>query len=249
MLQKDDAFQRLVKVIKPMALEKRDKLEKMKMGHNELKRTDIIWHLLLQSFSTMGNSRGWDGLIGNQNNYRKVTFEKLSLLSNLQRLSVLEQTLLDAKVRMAVRKAKWLDRNYEYINKLGGLAAVKNKLLRIVGREGKIKFLKSFAGIGEKYARNIMMDVYHEDFRESIAIDDRIKAITEALGLSFKTYADQEQFFLDVAHGAGINGWELDRLMYNFKDEIIQNLRATFTAVGGPQGTSTRLRNKEDKCK
>lgn len=27
-------------------------------------RPDFVWHFLLQSFATMGNSRGWQGLIG-----------------------------------------------------------------------------------------------------------------------------------------------------------------------------------------
>ena len=44
-------------------------------------------------------------------------------------------------------------------------------------------------GIGDKYARNIMMDVYHEDFRDSIAVDARIKAVSERLGLSFASYS------------------------------------------------------------
>ena len=55
------------------------------------------------------------------------------------------------------------------------------------------------------------MDVYHEDFRDSIALDLRIKAISEALGLSFSSYTEHERFYLDVAREAGLNGWELDR--------------------------------------
>jgi hypothetical protein len=81
-----------------------------------------------------------------------------------------------------------------------------------------------FPGIGPKYARNIMMDVYHDDFRESIALDVRIQAISKALGLSFPSYAAQEQFYLDVAHEAGLNGWELDRLLFNFRQVVMQRL-------------------------
>ena len=64
------------------------------------------------------------------------------------------------------------------------------------------------------------MDVYHEDFRDSIALDIRIKAISEALGLSFPSYTEHEQFYLDVAWEAGLNGWELDRLLFNFRPEV-----------------------------
>ena len=35
-------------------------------------------------------------------------------------------------------------------------------------RPRKIRFLKSFSGIGDKNSRNIMMNVYHEEFRDSI---------------------------------------------------------------------------------
>jgi endonuclease III len=69
-------------------------------------------------------------------------------------------------------------------------------LLTQPGREAKIRFLQTFPGIGPKYARNIMMDVYHEDFRNSIALDVRIKAISDSLGLSFSSYADHESFYL-----------------------------------------------------
>ena len=65
-----------------------------------------------------------------------------------------------------------------------------------------------------------MMDGYHEEFRDSIAIDVRINAISEALGLSFKSYSEHEQFYLEAARLANLNGWEMDRLMYNFRDDF-----------------------------
>jgi hypothetical protein len=173
----------------------------------------------------MGNVRGWDGLIGNRDNYQKVTFDVLSQLLPSERLSVLEKTLRDAKVRMAAKKAKWLARNYDRIMRTGGLTAAKAALLSRPGRTGKIEFLKSFDGIGDKYARNIMMDVYHPDFRETVAIDVRITSLSNELGLSFNGYEEHEQYYLDVAHEAGLNGWELDRLLFNFRDEVMHRLQ------------------------
>ena len=121
---------------------------------------------------------------------------------------------------MPDKKAEYILGCYDLVAKLGGLIPTKRMLLTQSGRDAKIKFLKQFPGIGPKYARNIMMDVYHEDFRDSIAIDARIKAISEALDLSFKKYEEHEQFFLNVASKAGLNGWELDRLMYNFREDF-----------------------------
>ena len=69
-----------------------------------------------------------------------------------------------------------------------------------------------------------MMDVYHEDFRNSIAIDVRVKKISENLGLNFNKYQEHENFFLDAAREANLNGWELDRLMYNFTDDFLREI-------------------------
>jgi hypothetical protein len=214
----------LSNIVRSLANEKHEKLEQLKSECSQLNRPDFIWHYLLQSFATMGSVRGWDGLIGNSENYRKVTYEALDQLSPEDRLFVLEETLRKAKVRMPAKKACWLNQNFEYINKMGGLAAVNSRLLNTPGRVQKIEFLKSFTGIGDKYARNIMMDVYHPDFRDSIAVDVRINSLSKALGLSFDSYSDHEKFYLDVAHEAGLNGWELDRIIFNFRDEIFARL-------------------------
>jgi len=215
------ARQRLVTTVRFLASKRRGFLERLKAEHDQLERPDFIWHCLLQSFATMGNVRGWDGLIDNRDNYQKVTFDVLSQLPPSERLSVLEKTLRDAKVRWPAKKAKWLARNFDRIMRMGGLAEAKATLLSKPGRAEKIEFLKSFDGIGDKYARNIMMVVYHPDFRESVAIDKRITSLSDKLGLSFDRYEEHEQFYLDVAHEAGLNGWELDRLLFNFRDEIM----------------------------
>ena len=107
---------------------------------------------------------------------------------------------------------------------MGGPQEAKARLLAQPGREGKIRVLKALPGIGDKYARNIMMDVYHEDFRDSIAVDARIKAVSESLGVSFGSYAAHEAFYLGVARLSGVNGWELDRLLYNFRSEVASRL-------------------------
>ena len=68
------------------------------------------------------------------------------------------------------------------MERMGGLERAKEKAFAQVGTKAKITFMKRFYGIGDKYARNVWMDVYHPDFHDSIAIDDRIKQITEAMG-------------------------------------------------------------------
>jgi hypothetical protein len=192
-------------------------LEEQKAYNAELQRDDFLWHYLLQSFATMGGDSGWNGLIGNETNCQQVSFEALGNVPAANRLAHAADICAKAKVRYAQRKAKFIIGCYDKIQALGGPRVAKEYLLQLPGRDDKIAFLESFPGIGEKYSRNLMMDVYHEDFRESIAIDSRIQAISNKWELTFKSYADHESFYLSVAHGADLSGWELDRLMFGFQ--------------------------------
>ena len=67
--------------------------------------------------------------------------------------------IVKAKIRYAQRKAEFIIGCHKKIQAIGGPEAAKEQLLQQPGRDAKITFLKSFPGIGEKYARNIMMDV------------------------------------------------------------------------------------------
>lgn len=220
---------RVAAVAKSLAKEKKQKLDELKAEEKQLDRPDLLWHYLLQSFATMRGVRGWAGLIGNQNNYQKVTYQALAKLPDSKRLAVAEQTCRDAKVNYPARKAIYIVESFNRVAQLGGPEAAKQELLKQPGRDAKIRFLKGFLGIGDKYARNMMMDVYHPDFRDSIAIDSRVAGLSEFLGLSFPrgAYDQHEQFYLAVAEEAGLNGWELDRLIFNFRDEFFSRLHSS----------------------
>ena len=89
---------------------------------------------------------------------------------------------------MPAQKAEWLAANFQSIEKAGGIKAVTRHALSLSTREAKYHFMDQFEGIGPKYARNVWMDLYDPLFRDAVAIDERIKSITEALDYSFKTY-------------------------------------------------------------
>lgn len=215
----------LVKILIDLKEEKREILDSLKNTSEILKRDDLIWHLLLCSMSTMWNSRWYKNLIENKENYNQVNYMALKGVNSEKRYAVLENTLKLAKVRMPLQKAKWLNNNYENIEKWGGALEVKKIAFSISWTEGKIKFLEQFEGIWAKYARNIWMDIYHPDFYQNIAIDERVKKITEALGLNFKNYNEHEAFYLDLAKKASMQWWELDRLLYQFNDLVLEKLR------------------------
>ena len=227
-MKKNSAHDRLLKVVKPLAAEKGKELESFKRGRRGLKRPDFIWHYLLQSFATMGRASGAKGLIQNQDNYQRVTFATLDALTSKKREKQVHDVCHAAKVRMPDTKARYILECFDYVKSMGGPEKAKGLLLAQSGKDAKIKFLKTFRGIGPKYARNIMMDVYHKEFRDSIALDVRIKSISRDLGLTFSDsdYTEHEGFYLDVAHSVGLNGWELDRLLFNFGDEVKKRLLA-----------------------
>jgi hypothetical protein len=77
------------------------------------------------------------------------------------------------------------------------------------------------------------MDVYHPDFHDAIAVVERIKRITEALGYPYKTYAEHERCYQEVAREASLQGWEVDRLLYNYQGEFL----ALIGADRGEQAT------------
>lgn len=227
-MTKDQRRNRLVRCLTTPTSEMRKKLRELKRkGQEGLERDDFLWHYLLQSFSTWGNSRGWQGLIGDRGNYGQVVFPVLQKMMADERPAHIENVLRVAKVSRAARKAGLLSQNVALVEALGGLVAAKEAALAQEGTAAKIRFMKRFHGIGDKYARNIWMDVYHPDFHGTIAVDDRIKAMSRALGYSFGNYAEHEAFYQQIAEEAGLQAWEVDRLIYNFKDRLIQSLDAT----------------------
>jgi hypothetical protein len=186
---------------------------------------NFIWERLLGAAATLGNARGAK-LVHDDKLHDPVRYPALLPLTEEKRIDVLTRSLRAAQVRMAVLKAKRLAANFKRIKDEGGPDAIKLQLEDKAGREEKIAYLQTFDGIGPKYARDIMMDAYHPDFRDSIALDVRVKKVADALGIDVAPYEAAEQFFIAAAARAGINRWELDRLLYTFTDDVLTAIRA-----------------------
>jgi hypothetical protein len=227
----EQAAARLAPIVRELFSKHRSVIEEhRRRGAAELERPDFVWHILLQSFATMGNSRGQYGLIHNRANYDRLRFETLASLEDNQRRTEIEDVCRQAGVRMPRKKAQWIAEAFERIRALGGPESAKDTLLAQPGKADIIRFLRGFPGIGEKYSRNIMMDVHHELFRNSVAIDVRISRISSSMGLTFaRRYPDHEAFYLMVAGLAGLSGWELDRLLYNFTSDVENALSKEMT--------------------
>lgn len=199
--------------------------ELVKTAKQNRQLDDWLWFSLLSAMSTMGNSRGYDGLILDLHNYELVKYTNLQ--KNKSPYDTINEALKLAKVRRYAQKSRWLKDNFYFIESCGGLNNVQNFVNSIKGKSNILQFMKVFRGIGEKYGRNIFMDLYHPEFINSIAIDDRIMDISDELEIDYGTmsYEMHEQIYVEVAFECRIDSWELDRLLYQFKPYYLERIR------------------------
>lgn len=183
-------------------------------------RDDYLWNRLVASFATLGNSAG-SILVTEDENYKRIRYDKVREMESKQREEHFEQVFRDCNVRYPERKADYLTRNVNKIENMGGLKQAQIEFESSSGFNKKVEFLKQFLNIGEKYSRNILMDLYHPDARNQIAVDSRIQNISKKLGVKFDNrYPEEADFYRAVAKETGLEPWELDRILYNFNDVI-----------------------------
>ena len=128
------------------------------------------------------------------------------------------------------KKAEYLASNIEIMKRLiaqhnlRGEAQLSKMFLGLAERDTKIQFIKQFKGMKDKYARNMMLDVYHPDFVNSVvAIDSRITGVLQNYKLPTLRdvkYDVLEALLISIANDIGLIAWELDRLMYNYEKEF-----------------------------
>lgn len=68
------------------------------------------------------------------------------------------------------------------------------------------------------------MDICHSDFHNTIGFYGRIQSLSNHLELTFPTFEAEEQFYVSVAELAGLDGWELDRLLFHFGKDVRDTL-------------------------
>jgi hypothetical protein len=203
----------------------RRKLVKLKADGELLRgRSDLVWYLLLQSAATLGNSRGQQ-LMEDHELLGSVAYVLLAPLSDDDAKARILAALQKAKVRMASIKAPRLMWNLRHIEKkFGGVEQATQTMLARGSREAKIEFMKQFQGVGDKYGRNVWMDIYDPAFRESIAVDERIKKMSASLGFEENNYGKHEAYYCGIARDAGLEPWEVDRLLYHFNPHFLASI-------------------------
>jgi thermostable 8-oxoguanine DNA glycosylase len=225
-MQQSVAEQRLTEAVERV-LERTDVDERIEKIKNKTKqrreRSDTLWFELILSMSTWQGSGGSD-LATQKEYYSQVTYDNLLQMDKDERIQHLEEVLLEAGVNMYQKKSQYISSHVERIESMGGLEAAQDEFESKDGKEAKMEFLKQFKGIGDKYARNIGMDLFHPDFRDTIALDTRIGNVTDELDIEFESYEEEEEFYVSVAERLGITPWELDRLLYRYTDEVIEEI-------------------------
>jgi endonuclease III len=187
---------------------------------------DFVWESLLRAMATLGGSQGHAGLIENGSNHHQVTYKALAALPRAARISRLRRVLAAANVRWPNKKAEWLATNHDIVHSMGGSRRATKLAKAQQGREAKIRFFTQFTGIGQKYARDIWMDTYATDFRDSIALDVRVARVSKLLGFPDSPYEVVEGLYQRIASDSGCKTWELDRVIYGFNDEVLTAMSA-----------------------
>lgn len=82
------------------------------------------------------------------------------------------------------------------------------------------KFWMKYDGVGKEYSKNLPMDEKHKAFLNSIKIDDRLNSLLKGSIYEKLKNEEKEKIYLEAGKQNGLTGWEVDRICYNFKDDI-----------------------------
>lgn len=183
---------------------------------------DWPWSGLVLSFATLGGSANWDSRIKKRRG--EFSWASVSSLNNAARGALFHE-LPNARFRTKVER--YIESAFQRIRAKGGPAAVRAEYNALSSSEQRIAYFMLFDGIGEKYGRNIPMDIYDPLVRSSFALDHRLKSILAQLtGKSSMSYRQGEDFLQAVAHDLEIDGWTFDRVLYARYKQIMSDLEA-----------------------
>lgn len=177
---------------------------------------DWPWNGLVLSAATRGGSARWERDVA-QRYETELSWTILDVTPDDDR-----RRRFETVGRFWRRTASWLEFVFQHIHHAGGPAAIREVLAPLTA-EDVIAFWTALPEVGEKYARNIMMDTYDPRFRDGrFAIDSRIKSLLPILGYDGSNRYDSQEAFLDtLARELGVEGWELDRFLYQGHQQIL----------------------------
>ncbi len=186
-----------------------------------------MWDALIQSFATNGGARHWENVSFLRSAFTTRGHEDpfswpVVLLYSDKELVDWLGVVANPHFQRWEGNRRWLVefaneyRDAEKLSRLQDGLAKKD-------RASCLATLNSIAGISDKYARNLLMDVGHPEFMDnSLALDSRIGKFLWTLTQRKHAYSAKssekwtESELVSIAHGLKISAWEMDRLLFWF---------------------------------
>lgn len=199
--------------------------------HEQIERTKAIslswgeypdwpWNGIVLSAATRGGSARWDRQVAPRY-ANELSWSAIFDLSDAERHA---RFLTVGRFKNVT--ARWLEAAYQRFHQAEGPKGIRGSLAA-KDAAAVISYWRELPNVGDKYARNIMMDVYDGRFRDGyFAVDSRIKALLPSLGYQGRNvYCEQEAFLNALATEVGIESWQFDRLLYQAHEKIAAALR------------------------
>jgi hypothetical protein len=201
---------------------------------------DALWNHFVYQVATVGGSSAVDRLKASRALQQALRFRALRESNSTARRSTIYKSLRAAAVRYSgksiekCRKTRAIDRNFEYLNSLGGPGAYLNLVSVLSTEPERIDHVaEHFRYIKLKGARDLLAELGLAT--DIIAFDTRLLKILKALNVDvpddvrtnrrlYKKF--QDELITKVCGPACIAGVMLDRILY-------QNYRAIIAKIGG----------------
>lgn len=209
---------RFAECVRPFLEASLEALEQERKGCIEFgAQPDWPWVGFVQSFATLGGSNNL-----NRIQARKSDFE----WNNVCALSDDDRKRLFLELpnpRFRDRVASFVEQVFHRFRVAGGPAAIRREYEAAGDR---VAYLRTFPGIGEKYARNIPMDICDPVVTKRFALDHRLKRLLFQHLQRHFNYQEGEDFLNEVARLLGTDSSSLDRVLYAQEKEIEEALRS-----------------------
>lgn len=221
----------LVRILRTQWQARRAELEAQYVCDQRLAhRPDWPWSGFIVSFATNGGSKRFEQKIAPR--VADFAWERVVRMSPEERRAA-AMDLANPRRRHIVVPA--FEACFQRLLAAGGPPTIRTEYLSFDSADGRIRYLKSFLGIGDKYARNMAMDVCDPLVVDSFALDSRLRGIAGLVLRPMPGYRATEAWLRDVAGEVGIRPWYLDRLMYRDYNFILAELRRA--GVSGCDGS------------
>jgi hypothetical protein len=217
---------RFVEILRGFLEGYRERLDGLFEEGEQLRRRDgWAWYVFVQSFATNGGVKRWSAFI-DAGNAHLISWDALfegdpdNVEAAAARLEELSHRFLAPPRAGRTRPA--LLTALRRFHEAGGPDAMAETWEGHDRTGDLLNWLRTFPMIGQKYSRNMCMDVSHPLILDHIALDHRIHTLCDLVeGAPPRTpYRLREEWLRGVAAELGINCWRLDRLMFGQYDEI-----------------------------